>query len=168
MIAEHTRNAVWDQYLDAARLVRYYAALTSAYQRRHAILQYLILASAAGGITALVDLFPPIVQVVSGASVALFVIVDFVGAYARKAAVLQVITMECGRLETDLESLWLEVQSGSIDDYEARRENTRLAQRMNEVTGWAGQAHVQENQALNQSCTEDAYKVMADRYAVQG
>lgn len=168
MIAEHTRHAVWNQYLDAARLVRYYEALTSKYQRKHDLYQCLILASVAGGITALVDLFPSIVQVVFGALVALFVILDWRGAYARKAAVLHAISMECSRLEAAWQELWLDIETANLDDAEARRENQHLTRRLNEVTGWAGQASIQENQTLNQRCTEAAYKVMADRYAVQG
>ncbi|MCY3727554.1 MAG: hypothetical protein OXF97_00970 [Nitrospira sp.] len=49
-------------------------------------------------------------------------------------------------MEIEWQNLWLELEI--MDDAEARRENTRLSRRISDVTGWAGQADIRENQKL--------------------
>lgn len=163
MVAEQTRNAIWQELLDVARLVRYYEALSDQHRRNHLIVRFLLLAAAAGGIAALLDLLPAMAQLVAGGLVALLVAWDFVSDYAKKAAILHAISIECSAMEIEWQNLWLELEN--ISDAEARRENTRLSRRIADVTGWAGQADIRENRKLNEECEKAAYRVMAERYA---
>ena len=163
MVAERTRNAIWQELLDVARLVRYYEALSDQHRRNHLIVRFLLLAAAAGGIAALLDLLPAMAQLVSGGLVALLVAWDFVSDYAKKAAILHAISIECSVLEIEWQDLWLELET--ISDPEARRENTRLLRRIADVTGWAGHADIRENRKLNEECEKAACRVMTDRYA---
>ena len=94
MTTDQTRNDAWYELLDIARLVRYYEALSDRYRRNHTIVRFLLLAAAASGIAAVVDLLPKTMQSVSGALVALLVMWDFVSDYAKKAAVLHAISVE--------------------------------------------------------------------------
>ena len=165
MATEQTRNAVWQELLDVARLVRYYEALSDRHRRNHSIVRFLLLAAAASGIAALLDLLPPSVQLISGGLVAIIVAWDFVSDYAKKAAVLHAVSIECSALEIEWCELWADVNDRDLDDAEARRKNQRLARRGLEVTGWAGHADIREDRKLNEECEQAAYRVMADRYA---
>ena len=148
-----------------ARLVRYYESLSDRYRRSHSIVRFLLLAAAAGGIAALLDVLPAIAQLVAGALVALLVVWDFVADYARKAAVLHAVSLECSALEIEWRELWAAVNECDLDDAEARREKQRLERRELEATGRAGHANIREDQELNEKCEKIAYRVMEDRYA---
>ena len=163
MVTEQTRNAVWQELLDVARLVRYYEALSDQHRRNHLIVRFLLLAAVAGGIAALLDLLPAMAQLVAGGLIALLVAWDFVSDYAKKAAILHAISIECSAMEIEWQALWLELET--ISDAEARRENTRLSRRIVDVTGWAGQADIREDRKLNEECEKTAYRVVTDRYA---
>ena len=169
MVTPQTRNAVWQELLDTARLVRYYEALSDRYRHYHWAVRFVLLLSASSGIVALLDLLPDSVrqpvQLTAGGLIALTVVWDFVSDYARKAAVLHAISMECSIVEVELKALWGELEHRSDD--EVRQKNTQLARRMTDVTGWAGQADVREDSKLNQECATSAYKVIKEQYATQ-
>ena len=163
-ITDQTRNLIWQCFLDTARLVRYYEALSDQYRRKHFWIRVVLLAVATSGVVALFDLFPKIVQIVAGGLVALCVVWDFASDYAKKAATLHSISIECSALEVEWQDLWGDL--GRIDDAEARQRNTRLSRRLTEVTGWAGHTNIQEDRKLNERCEAAAYRVMEDQYGV--
>ena len=164
MVSDQTRNTIWQGLLDMARLVRYYESLADRHRRKHFWIRVVLLAAAASGIAALLDLFPEVVQIVAGGLVALCVVWDFVSDYAKKAAILHAISIECSALEVEWQDLWGDLEN--IDDTEARQRNTRLSRRLNEVTGWAGHTDIQEDPKLNEKCEAAAYRVMQDQYGV--
>lgn len=165
MVSEQTRNDVWQELLDVTRLVRYYGALSDRHRRNHTAVRFLLLAAAAGGIAALLDLLPQIVQLVAGGLIALLVAWDFVSDYAKKAAVLHTIDIECGLLEIEWRELWNEANDPEASDAEVREKNRRLAERISYVTARAGDADIPENRKLNEECAKAAYRVVADQYA---
>ena len=165
MVTDQVRSIVWQEYLDAARLVRYYEALSDKYRRNHFIVRFLLLAAAASGIAALLEILPAIAQLIATAFVALIVVWDFVSDYARKAAILHAISTECSELETEWQELWTEINEDEIGTAEVLWKNRRLSRRIFGVTSWAGVADIRENQKLNEKCAESAYKIMVDRYA---
>ena len=160
MVSDQTRNDIWQELLDVTRLVRYYGALSDRHRRNHSTIRFLLLAAAAGGIAALLDLLPQIVQLIAGGLIALVVAWDFVSDYAKKAAVLHTINIECGLLEIEWRELWNEA-----NDAEVREKNRRLSERISYVTARAGDANIPENRKLNEECAKAAYRVVADQYA---
>ena len=165
MATDQTRNDVWQDVLDVARLVRYYEALSDRYRRNHLIVRFLLLAAAASGIAVLLGLLPEIVQLLAGGLIALLVAWDFVADYAKKAAVLHAISLECSALEIQWRELWADVNELDFDDAEARHQNRRLERGIMEVTGRAGHADIREDRKLNEKCEDVAHKVIAERYA---
>ena len=165
MVTEQTRNYVWQELLDAARLVRYYEALSDRHRRNHSRVRFLLLAAATGSIAALLDLIPEITQLFTSAGVALLVAWDFVSDYAKKAAVLHTISLECSALEIEFQGLWLETDNPKASDNEIRSKGKQLERRMLEVTGWAGNADVREDSKLNEKCEVIANQIMVDKYA---
>ena len=165
MVSDRTRNEVWQQLLDAARLVRYYDSLADRNHRKDSALRYLLLASAASGVAAVLELLPGIAQLIAGALIGLLVIWDIVVDYGRKAAVLHVIGLECQEIEGDLEKLWLEVDDADADEEDLRSKTNALGRKLTHVTSWARHVNVREHSKLNEECAAAAYQVAADRYA---
>ena len=163
--SDATRNAVWQEMLDAARLVRYYERMASRHQRRHLGTRLVLLASATAGVAAVVGALPDAVRVVSGAVVALLVAWDFLADDANKAAVLDSIRRDCSEAEGELAALWGEVQADAVSDAEARRTLAGLSRRVAHATDRAGSAHVPTDERLNAECEEAAFKAMEGRYA---
>lgn len=169
MVTEQTRKDIWDEMLDVARLVRYYEALSDQHRRKHLTIRYLLIASAVSGTAALLELFPDqiqdVIQIFAGCAIGLIAAWDIVTNYARKAAVLHAISKECSLLEIEWRDLWAEANNNDSDDAKIRSENRYLAKKLSEVTGWAGDADVQENRKLNEECETTAHKVMEEKYA---
>lgn len=164
MVTDATRNAVWQELLDVARLVRYYAAMADRHRRNHLVVRFVLVATAMGGVVAFFDVLPVSVRLLLGAGIAGVVAWDLLSSYGSKAAVLQAVSMECSLLESELRNVWLRLET--MPDEEARREWSRVSRRLAEVTGWAGQADVSEDGKLNVQCAEAAYATMREQYAV--
>ena len=166
MVTEQTRNAVWQVLLDVARLVRYYEALSDRHRRNHLIVRFLLLAAATSSIAALLHLIPDIAQPVASSGVALLVVWDFVSDYAKKAAVLHTISLECNALEIEGRELWDDIEDYNVAADGARRKKQQLERKLLEVTGRAGQADIRQDRKLNEKCEKDAYKITVERYAI--
>ena len=94
-----TRNAVWQEMLDVARLVRYYDRMARRQQQRHLGIRIVLFASATAGVASAIAALPEAVRTASGALIALLVAWDFLADYANKAAILGVIRGECSEVE---------------------------------------------------------------------
>ena len=165
MVSETTRNEIWQQFLDVARLLRYYTRLSNRHRRKQQLIRILLLAAATSGIVALLDLLPAFMQELAAAAVAILVVWDSLGDYARKAAVLHAICIECNRIESQWQKLWLQIDRPDLDDEDALHQSDMLGERLNDITGRAGLVGVEFDTKLNRTCAEDAYKVMQERYA---
>ena len=164
MTTDQTRNAIWQGLLDIARLVRYYEALSDRYRRNHFTIRLLLLIAATGGVAALLELLPEGVQLLAGALVAVLVALDFVTDYAKKAAILHAISIECSALEIEWQGLWGDLDN--LGDTEAREHHARLSRRLANITGAAGHADIREDQKLNEQCEAAAYRVIQDQYGI--
>ena len=165
MVYEEVRNYVWQDYLDVARLVRYYQALSSQYHRKHNLMRILVLLPAVSSAGVLFESFPAILGAILGVTVAAVVVCDFVLDYGRKAYVLSAIYAECSELESEWSELWERTNSGEFEGSEIRAMNSDLSKRLNSVTSRAINAGIRVDDRINKECTESAYKIMEERYA---
>ena len=164
MVTEQTRHDIWQSYLDLARLTRYYDALADKHRRNHKAVQFLLLASASGGVITFLEILPKEFQLFISAAVAILVVWDLIMDYSKKTALLHKISMVCSDVEIRLNSLWNSVQSGGLADEEAEGENTKLMRRVLEATRLAGEIGVPEHKKLNRRCAAEAYEVMVAQY----
>ena len=167
-VDDRTRNEVWQGFLDATRLERYYAALSDRHRRIHQIRRIVLLVAAAGGASAFLNLLPgefPRIAEMAGALIAVVAIWDLVSDDARKAAIAHTISVECGDLENQWRDLWSAVDHEDSDEAEIRDRVRKLADQVLKVTARAGDADIREDHRLNRKSAEIAYKVMTDRYA---
>ena len=117
-VSEQTRNEVWQGFLDAVRLERYYAALSDRHRRNHRRLRFALLVAAAGDISTFLNLlsedFQWIAEIAS-APVVVFVMRDLVSDDAKKAATLHTISVECGDLENQWRDSWSAIDHASAE-----------------------------------------------------
>ena len=164
--SDATRKAVWQEMLDAARLVRYYDRMASRQQRRYLGVRLVLLVSAVAGVAATAtNALPEVIRVASGTVIAMLVVWDSHADYAHKTAVLDSIRRDCSEVEVELAVLWGEIQADSINDDEARRTLADLARRVTRATDRARSAHVPIDERLNVRCEEAAFQATGGRYA---
>ena len=171
MATEQTRHDIWDEMLDVTRLVRYYEALADKHRLYYFLIRGTLVVSALIGSAALLNLLKfisqdiqEIIATFAGFVLALVTAWDIVANHARKAAVLHAISRECSLLEIEWKELWAIVNSHQSDDSVVREKNRQLANRLTEVTVWAGDADIRENRKLNEECEFEAYKVMREKF----
>lgn len=166
-VSEHTRNAVWQGMLDAQRLVIYYQIQTDQYIRRNRAMQVALLAFGGIEVSGLFFGFSNEIHSLIGGSIAILVALTIHFNFAKKSAILQVITRDCSALELQWQTLWSDLENSEIDGQEARHRNENLKAQLLVATERAPQADIASNQELNQKCTETAYITVSQRYAIQ-
>ena len=163
------RHEIWQGLLDAARLARYYEALYNRYQRRHQVVRVVLLASATGVIGLLSANFAEpwmsLAQPALAITIVLVVIVDLVGRYAEKAAVLHTVSVNCSRLDNEWHQLWADCEEGDTPRDELAERQVALSERLTMATSVAGEAHILDSRRLNERCWREACDVERLRYA---
>ena len=169
--SSRTRNEVWQGYLDAERLYRYYTALAARYALGRRILQFSLGFAAVGGLARFIDLIPgDAVWISELASIAVLVIVvwDFMADYPTKASVLNSIGVQCGEQVSQWRALWDRIDDNDADEEEIRSRIRELEDAAIRTTALAGYAGVKESRRLNVNAAKESYSVLADRYAREG
>ena len=165
MITEHTRNEIWEEFLDASRLARYYGKLESRNEIWYVGNRLLLLAFSLGGIVALFDILPDAVRVTIGALISLLIALEYVFNFGQKAAVLRYICISCAEIEDQWRYLWNRIENNRVDETEIWREREELSRRCLQVTSKARELGVRDSNRINEKSAEEAYRVMEDRYA---
>lgn len=165
MVSQRTRNAVWQNYLDVARLGLYYEALADRYRRRYIFLRVALLLSVLGSVASpLTPLSHPVVTTALVIATVALVAADYALDFAKKSAVLHQINVEVLRLEGEWEGLWLSVDDDTADELEVRAENRNLESRVLDATKRCGDEGIPIDNKLNQKCMETAYEVAEGRF----
>ena len=97
--------------------------------------------------------------------IGILAVVASVGDFAKKAAVLHSIGLECDYLATEWEELCAETHSGKLSDNAALTRNQELMRRLISVTNRAGQSGVRENRKVNEKCWIEACVTLVNKYA---
>ena len=162
------RNAVWQQLLDAERLVRYYGEMTDRYRRWQRIPRYLMGASSVVGAAAIMfetDWIPNGVYLPVFLLIIAAIVWDFMHDYGDKAAILYSISVECGEYETELQDLWRSVDAEQpLEESRIRARLKEIESGMQRVTARAGYAGITVDEKLNEKTQEEGFKVISDRF----
>ena len=169
MNVDTLRQAVWNGLLDAALATRYHQRLADRYHRVHFWLRIVLVVSSFGVLSPTL-LLPDswsdhwamtTFSVLMGVSVLSCVIADLVGQYSDKGALLQQVSVECGKLEDAWRILWLDNDDQYADTEELeRRYQELLGQDPAEPAG-----EIPEREGLTQQCWKEALEVETHRYA---
>ena len=163
------RNAVWQQLLDAERLMRYYGELADRYRRRKMVPRILMAAASIGGAASIMidaEWLPDEAYLPAFLLVVAAVVWDFMHDYGDKAAILYSISVECGEYQTELQDLWRSVDAEHPPEESSIRARLKdIASGMDRVTARVGYASVGEDEALIDKTQAEGFQVLADRFA---
>ncbi len=161
---------VWQEMRHAARYSRYYYELSNRERRKHRITRYVLLGAMILGAVALSGHIPtPWSQFVQLAAAVLAIGTtawDFMSGYANRAAILHSISVDCMRVEHDLDTLWTAVRAERIDFEGAEEKREALGRKLLEITAQSSFAEVTEDRELNNKCLDEADEVLDARYAI--
>ena len=170
MASPRTRSEVWQGYIDAERLGRYYFRLAERYESKSKWIQFALAFAALGGLARLVGLFPENwawLGDLGTSAVIAFVIFNLMAGYSRKAAVLHAISLRCADLERQWRALWNTVDVEGVDEWEIMQRTHELEATLLEITTASTHAGVKQDPKLNERAAEEAYRVIVDRYATE-
>ena len=165
MVSDATRNAVWQSYLDVVRLTYYYEVLSDRYQRiylmvRFAMLLFVIMSVA----SSFMSLPQPVSAIILVGITAILVALDYVGDFARKAALLHGISSQVRRLGFEWELLWIGIDDADAENNATRQKNAQLQRLVTEAAERASEAGITIDDKLNQKCMEKAYAIVQDKH----
>ena len=164
MTTQIIRNEVWQNYLDASRLARYYSVLADRHKSIYMLSRAILILPLLTGVALLFDLLPEILVLFVGLVIVLLVVTDLMFDFAKRASVLKLVSQECGSLENEYRDLWLAVENGGLSDGEVRERVNQIEKKMIDVTNRLGSLEIRVDHKLNEKCAIETYEVMADRY----
>lgn len=165
MVSNATRNAVWQSYLDVVRLNYYYEALSDRYQRLYLLIRFGMLFFVIATVASpFISVPQPATSIMLVIITAFIVALDYVGDFARKAALLHGIAGHVRRLRSEWELLWLSIDNTDTENEATQRRNAELQRLLMDAAERAGEAGITINNKLNQECMEKAYAIVEDRH----
>ena len=165
MVSPRTRADIWQDLLDANRLVRYYEALTNRYQLWQQAIRLLLLAIIVSNLGAFGDLLPRFLQISVALVLGLLIAWDWVIDPTKKAFILHEISKGCSSVCNELETLWRKIDTVDMYDAEAQKKLDELSIRIQEVTNRVGDAKIRDSQKMNAKCADATYRVLREKYA---
>lgn len=169
-VSQQTRNEVWQGYLDAERLNRYYYRLANKYNKIYYTIKIIIAFAAVGGLTRLLGILPE--QWISVADIAvgivlILVILELVQDYGKKLAVLNRVSKDSQRRLQEWQMLWQLVDKPDSKDKDLLEQMKCLNMNAAESGAEVTDAGLRENKKLNQAAWEEANEVLSAHYAIQ-
>ena len=165
-ISSGLRLEVWNQLVDAERLVRYYGRLSDHYNRLNVYLRVFIFVDSTTGIVALLGVLPAWVAIGASAAWAVAIVLDLKWDLEKKAAMAAVTYWHCGKLLDQWRDLWLRVNVYEFEAEEGIME--RFAVLRDSQTEWTYLAAFRDiaiNDRINKKATKEAYEVLETYYA---
>lgn len=105
MVSTETQGRVWNLLLDSNRLTRYYGKLASRMIGRRSLRTLALGFFATSAAVSLLNIIPPVVELVTSAAVALLTVWMMVDNHAQKLAVVRLVSERCQELETPSRSV---------------------------------------------------------------
>ena len=167
-VSDQTRNEIWQGYLDAERLNRYYLYLADRYRKINQGIKFLIVFAAIGGVTRLIEILPDgwnWIADVSSVAILLLVMAEIVFDFRSKSAVLTRTSEDIQHITKDWQILWNQVDKEDATNDAILKQMNDLLNKSIESIKPVGQIGLSEDKRLNQKSWEEAIKVISDQYA---
>ena len=169
MASEELRRDIWYQLAEAGRLARYYVSYRESTQKKHLSIRGLLLFSSLLGAASLTGIFPDswvVIQPIAAIAIAVVVVIDFTFNLGDKAKLLNIIALECLKIENDCHRLWRDANTAECGDGELRAKSQRFSDQLLEITGKAIDQDITENERLNERAEQMAIRLLQQRYSV--
>lgn len=167
MVTERTRTEVWQGLWDARRMVRYYQAVCTQYQRLHRITLWVLVLFGASAVVPVWDRIPDVVQPVAGLLVAAMSLWILFADYAAKSAVSLSIATQCEELASEWATLFAQLDNPDeeVEEQQARQSLDDLKRRMRDATYRSGDAKLVDNERINKKATAAATEELKASFA---
>ena len=169
MASEELRRDIWYQLAEAGRSARYYVSYRDSTQRKHLSIRGLLLFASIFGTASLTGIFPDswvVVQPIAAISIAVVVVIDFTLNFGDKAKLLNIIALECLKIEQYCHRLWRDANMAESDDGELRMRSQRLEDQLLDITGKAIDQDITEKEGLKEKAEQTAIRLLEQRYSV--
>ena len=165
MVNDHTRNMIWNDYIDVARVNRFYQKLANRYSKCQKTLRFILLIPFVHGIMILLDFLPKFIGLTMGLIIASAVIIDLVLELSKKANKLGFIVSECADLEDEYKVLWDKINNTNLDlsDNFVYEKIIDFSKRRNNINNYV--SDIRGSEKMNKKCAEDAYKELEEKYS---
>ncbi len=164
MITELERRQIWNKFYNVNRCARYFEELAGIYQLANHFLRFMLLLPLFGGIALFLKLLPEEVQIYIGAGIAILVALEMSFNVSKNATVLHLISVECSKLEEEIQKLWLDANSENIDREILMARYIELSHKLVDITCKSDDALIYKFKRLNKKCGEAAYKDLIERF----
>lgn len=169
MASEEIRREIWYQLAEAGRLARYYVSYRDSTQKKHLSIRGLLLFASVMGTASLTGVLPDswvVIGPVAAIAIAVVVVIDFTFNFGDKAKLLNLIALQCLRIEKDCHRLWQDANAPDCDEDELRAENRRLSDQILDATARAIDQDITEKTGLNEKAEKTAIHLLQQRYSV--
>ena len=159
------QQEIWNQLLDAERIVRYYGMLLKRYALGRWILRGVMIAAAVAGVLMLSwpNLPEVAVWIISGVLLSV-TIWDAAVDYGEKAALISTVVLESNYLLDAQRKLWLEANKEDADEEDMGKKHYLICDKLTETTAWPMRINIVMNDKLNEKATIEADGEMESRY----
>ena len=165
MASEGVRHAIWNGLLDVHRQARYYGVQSGRYNTWSTRLTVVFAMFGSADVASVLVAADHRVIMALSLLIGILAVVSSVGDFAKKAAVLHSIGLECDYLAAEWEELWVGTYSGKLSDNVALTRNQELMRHLISATNRAGQSGVRENRKINEKCWIEACAMLQNKYA---
>ncbi len=160
MASEEVRRDIWRQLAEAGRLARYYVSYRDSMQKKHLSIRGLLLFVSVMGTASLTGVLPDswvVIRPLTAIAIAIVVVIAFTFNFGDKTKLLNVIALQCLKIETDCHRLWRDANTAGCDEDELRVENQRFSDQLLDITGKAIDQDIAEDAGLNEKAEQSAY-----------
>ena len=107
-----------------------------------------------------------VIQPIAAIAIAIVVVVDFTFNLGDKAKLLNIIALECLKIEKDCHRLWRDANTAECGDDQLRAQSQRFSDQILDITGKAIDQDITENERLNEKAEQMAIRLLQQRYSV--
>ena len=156
------RNAVWDELMDAERVVSYFSALSKRYIAMSYSLKGVILLFGLGNVVSLlafITSFPPWACATAGALLAIIVVLDAILGFEKKIAAMSLCIAQFSSFRSQWKRLWREIESqynlptsDALDDMNEKY--LALVAERQALEKWFSTYDIPENKRINEKAAQ--------------
>ena len=169
MGSEDIRRDIWYQLAESGRLARYYVSYRDSTQRKHLSVRGMLLFASLLGTASLTGVFPEsweVIQPIAAIAIAVVVVIDFAFNLGDKTKLLNLIALQCLKIEKDCHRLWRAANMMECSNEELRSQSQRLSDQLLDITGKAIDQDITEKTGLNEEAEKMAIRLLEQRYSV--
>ena len=170
MVSNSVRYSVWGKYYSVTKCVHFYTELSGLYTKRHNWIRFALLIPMLSGFSLLIEYFSNwlenyewILHLVIGLSVSVLAGIELICKISEKSIMLNIISVECCKLEDEWSELWLKANSDNADEMDIIKENFALSKRFTDITCNVDDAIIRKFKKLNDECEKFAYKLLDEK-----